>query len=458
MPVNNHYIIIRQDLTIDPVTIISEGLLIGRLPECEVRLNHPSVSRVQAGIKQFENGYYIFSLRPKNPVILNGKPVEENEALAAGDIIEVGPFQLEIDTSDQALAIRVELRIGVQVSEIDVSDPGLSTDNLEAPADGKAKPRPSPIAGTKALDIFWDKRIREAGKMVRHSPLFPRAGRRSGKAQFNWMPTSDLISRWPAAFFTWAVILIAAGSVAAAYWYTNAFAPGPLSKAHAVSQFSMTPAIATAPNSGSCTTCHALKGTMSERCAGCHNTEAFKAAVIKPHVAAGIGCANCHAEHQGAEFDAKAAALVSCTSCHNDNNRHVYNGRRVGTPHGGTFGYPVVNGEWSAKSIDEEEWELRKMAVVRLPTDSEQKWRSNQFHALHDQRVKVVDGIKGNAEGRLSCNSCHLTFDPIDRTTPRTTCATCHSTAGGAPNCTSCHVQHIFDRVNPQITQIRQLL
>jgi pSer/pThr/pTyr-binding forkhead associated (FHA) protein len=458
MPVNNHYIIIRQDLTIDPVTIISEGLLIGRLPECEVRLNHPSVSRVQAGIKQFENCYYIFSLRPKNPVILNGKPVEENEALAAGDIIEVGPFQLEIDTSDQALAIRVELRIGVQVSEIDVSDPGLSTDNLEAPADGKAKPRPSPIAGTKALDIFWDKRIREAGKMVRHSPLFPRAGRRSGKAQFNWMPTSDLISRWPAAFFTWAVILIAAGSVAAAYWYTNAFAPGPLSKAHAVSQFSMTPAIATAPNSGSCTTCHALKGTMSERCAGCHNTEAFKATVIKPHVAAGIGCANCHAEHQGAEFDAKAAALVSCTSCHNDNNRHVYNGRRVGTPHGGTFGYPVVNGEWSAKSIDEEEWELRKMAVVRLPTDSEQKWRSNQFHALHDQRVKVVDGIKGNAEGRLSCNSCHLTFDPIDRTTPRTTCATCHSTAGGAPNCTSCHVQHIFDQVNPQITQIRQLL
>ena len=68
MPVNNQFIIIRQDLTIDPVTIISEGLLIGRLSECEVRLNHPSVSRVQAGIKQFENGYYLFSLRPKNPI------------------------------------------------------------------------------------------------------------------------------------------------------------------------------------------------------------------------------------------------------------------------------------------------------------------------------------------------------------------------------------------------------
>ena len=445
MPVNNEYTIIRQDLTIDPVTIISEGLLIGRLPECELRLNHPSVSRVQAGIKQFENAYYIFPLRPKNAAILNGKPVEDNEALAAGDIIEVGPFQLEIETTEGALVIRIELRIGAQPSEMDLSDPGLTTDNLDAPADGKAKkPRPSPIAGTKALDIFWDKRIREAGKMARPSPLFPKAGRRSGKAQFNWMPTTDLIARWPAAFFTWGLILVGAGSVAAAYWYTNAFAPGPLSKAHATSQLSTTPAIAVSPNSGSCTTCHALKGTMDERCAGCHNTEAFKPTVIKPHLAAGIGCANCHSEHRGAEFDAKEAALASCTSCHNDHNRHIYNGRRVSTPHGGTFGYPVVNGEWSAKSINDEEWALRKFAVVRLPTDSEQKWRSNQFHALHDQRVKVVGGIKGNAEGRLSCNSCHLTFDPIDRTTPRTTCAACHNTASSKPNCTSCHVQHIF--------------
>ncbi len=105
----------------------------------------------------------------------------------------------------------------------------------------------------------------------------------------------------------------------------------------------------------------------------------------------------------------------------------VFNGKRVGTPHGGTFGYPVVNGEWSAKSINDDEWALRKLAVVRLPSDSDQKWRSNQFHALHDQRVKVVAGIPGNDQGRLSCNSCHKSFDPIDRETPRTTCAACHS-------------------------------
>jgi len=442
----NQFIIIRDDLLVDPVTIIADGLLIGRLGQCELLLNHPSVSRVQAGIKQVEDDYYLFALRPGNPVILNGKPVVENEALAAGDIIEVGPFHLQIESADGALMIRVELRIGMKPSEIDVSDPGLSTADLVAPTEGKAKkPRAAPIASNKALDVFWDKRIRDAGKMARPSPLSPKSGRRSGKAQFNWVPTSDLMSRWPIAFFTWALLVVGLISVAAAYWYTSAFSPAPISNAHAATQFSLVPAIATTPNAGSCTSCHSLTGNMEQRCAACHRTEAFVATVIKPHEAAGIGCVDCHAEHKGAGFSATQGALASCTACHNDSNQKLFNGRKVGTPHGGTFGYPVVNGAWSAKSINDEEWDLRKLAVVRLPTDSEQKWRSNQFHALHDQRVKLAPGLKGNAEGRLSCSSCHNSFNPLDRTTPRTTCAACH-VKDGKPNCTSCHVQHILDK------------
>ena len=446
MPAKNQYIVIRNDLDVDPVTIISDGLLIGRLPECEVLLNHPAVSRVQAGIKQVDDGYFLFPLRPRNPVTLNGKPVEENEALASGDVIDVGPFQLEVDIGDEGLVIRVELQIGMGPSEIDVSDAGLSTANLVMPEGGKAKKqRAAPIASTKALDIFWDKRMRDVAKMVRPSPLFPRARRRSGKAQSNWTATTDLVKRWPAAFFVWGFLGVALIAIAGAYWYTKAYAPAPLSDAHARGELTMQPAIAVSANDGSCTSCHSWQGNMEQRCASCHKTEAFVATVIKQHEAANIGCVDCHAEHQGAEFSAKQGALASCTSCHVNGNQNVYNGRRVGTPHGGTFGYPVVNGEWSSKSINDDEWDLRKLAVVRLPTDSDQKWRSNQFHALHDQRVKVVAGIPGNDAGRLSCNSCHNSFDPIDRETPRTTCAACHNKQNGQPDCTSCHVQHILD-------------
>ena len=196
---------------------------------------------------------------------------------------------------------------------------------------------------------------------------------------------------------------------------------------------------------------------MDQRCVECHQSDAFVATVIGPHQAAGIGCVSCHAEHKGADFKASKAALETCTSCHNDTNKNVYNGKKVGTPHGGIAGYPVVNGVWSSKAVNDEEWELKKIPIVRLPTDDDAKWKSKQFHALHSERVKVVPGIQGNALGQLSCSSCHKSFDPIDRTTPRSTCGTCHNgllesgtkrvlISSDKPNCTSCHVQHIKDK------------
>ena len=114
MAQGNRFIIIREDLVQDPVTIISDGLLIGRLLECELLLNHPSVSRAQAGIKEVEGDFYLFSLRPGNPPKLNGKAVEENQALAPGDVIEIGPFVLEIDRTDEGLVIKVALQIGME--------------------------------------------------------------------------------------------------------------------------------------------------------------------------------------------------------------------------------------------------------------------------------------------------------------------------------------------------------
>lgn len=455
----SRFIIIREDLVQDPLTIVTDGLLIGRLQQCELMLNHPAVSRAQAGIKWIDDVYYLFSLRPGNPPKLNGRALEETEALAPGDVLEMGPFRLEIDREDGALVLKVSLQIGIVAAE-DASSPDLRTTRMlpAVPADGKkaAKPRAAPLPGNKALDFFWDKRIREAGKMVRPSPLFPRRQRRSGKAQFNWIPTSDLARRWPVSFFIWSGVIVGALSIAAAYWYANAYAPAPVSRSHAVDKMEMAPPIAIRANADSCTSCHSLTGSMEAKCAACHNTEAFVATVIKPHVAAGIGCISCHAEHQGSDFNPARAALVTCTGCHNDANKNVYNGRRVGTPHGGTLGYPVVNERWTWKGLDEEEWPLKKIEIRRLPTESDDQWRSRQFHALHVQRVRSGPGMRGNVQSELSCSSCHTSFNPIDRTTPKTTCGECHNgrveqgsnrvlIAKDKPNCTSCHVQHVKD-------------
>jgi pSer/pThr/pTyr-binding forkhead associated (FHA) protein len=458
MAQENKYIIIREDLVQDPVTMITDGLLIGRLQECELLLNHPAVSRAQAGIKLVGDSYFLFGLRPSNPVRLNGKPVEENEALAPGDVLEVGPFLLETDLTEDALVIKVSLQIGTVVETTNLSSPSLGTAKLELTLPGEkkghAKTRAAPLPGDKALDIFWDKRIREAGKMVRPSPLFPKSNRRSGKAAFNWTATTDLRRPWPVSIFIWGTIAVGLLSAAAAYWYTSAYSPGPVASVHTRNQLTMSPPIAHEANANSCTSCHSFTGSMEKNCSRCHTTDAFVATVISPHEAAGVGCVACHAEHRGIDFKAADAALLTCTECHNDTNQNSYNGRRVKTPHGGTLGYPVLDQRWIWKGLDESEWKAKQIAIERLPSDTEEKWRSKQFHALHVQRVRA-NGLPGNAEGELSCSSCHKTFNPPDRQTPRSTCGACHNgfvvngkqlIVQDKPNCISCHVQHPKDK------------
>ncbi len=472
------FIIVRDDLQVEPVTIVAEGLLAGRLPTCELLLNHPSVSRLHAGITATEGEYYIRNLRPANPIMLNGKPLEQYEALTAGDLLGIGPFSLNIDFKDEALVISVSLQIGATPGEAVArdADSGVwdlpTTMSLElpsAPPEGEApagahkkatprKPKPAG-ASSKALDVFWDKRITAATKTVKPSPLFPMTGRPAGKAQSVWAPTSDLKRRWPVSMVVWGVIVVGLLSVAGALFYAKAFAPAPISDAHTRPNLILSPAIANRANAGSCTSCHALRTSMETKCSSCHATDAFVATVISPHMAAGIGCTQCHAEHRGAQFSAIDGALLGCVGCHNDGNKHSYNGKRVSTPHGGTFGYPVVDGRWKWTGLDTQEIAVRKetLKLERLPTDNEDQWRSKQFHAVHLYRVKAIAGLAGNKDGELSCSTCHATRDPIDRTTPRTTCAKCHNgqpdpragrqvIAADKPNCTSCHVQHTRDK------------
>ena len=130
--------------------------------ECEILLNHPAVSRAQAGIKEVDGDYYLFSLRPGNPPKLNGKALEDNQALAPGDVIVIGPFVLEIDRTDEGLVIKVALQIGKAVDPATVSSPQLDTTKellLPDPARKRPGPRDRSASGTKTLDIFWDKRF-----------------------------------------------------------------------------------------------------------------------------------------------------------------------------------------------------------------------------------------------------------------------------------------------------------
>jgi hypothetical protein len=445
-----------------PVVLVQPGILLGRLPSCQVVLNHPTVSRVHAGINRIGNDFYLINLSSANTLIINGRllPAETADILAAGDVVEIGPFEINIENVKKNLA----LRISQQAAGDNPTGPlsgsvsrGLGrrglTGALSLPE--SEGPRQTAAGINDVLKVFWQKRTRD--RSDRLSPLHPRERPLPGKARINWRPTGDLARDWPGAIFIWSILAVAIFGVLAAFVYAQAFSPAPLSAPHTRATMDRPSALAIAnrANAGSCTTCHRPTQKMESTCVECHQGAAFHADIIDEHRTAGVTCVTCHEEHQGESFQPREAAFATCAACHNDANRTLYNGKAVHTPHGGSVGYPVVNGEWIWKGLSQAELAvLPEVEAQRNAQDGLKDQRSKQFHALHVYRVRAVPGLPGNALGQVSCSTCHRSFDPVDRITPATTCASCHQKwdpAAGQPvaaapiNCTSCHVQHPLD-------------
>jgi class 3 adenylate cyclase len=62
---------------------------IGRASDCNVRINHPTVSRIHAELT-WEGGTLIIThLSPTNPTLVNGVPIREPCKLNTGDLIEI---------------------------------------------------------------------------------------------------------------------------------------------------------------------------------------------------------------------------------------------------------------------------------------------------------------------------------------------------------------------------------
>lgn len=434
----------------DPLTFSKDGLIVGRLQSCDITLNHPTVSRVHAGINCIEGQYYLINLSVSNSLTLNGRLLqsEQVDALADGDVVQLGPFALVISRREDSLRLFVAHQFTGTVNNPTKHLPAL-TDIIPPEASAEV---------SDVLKVFWEKRTRT--KEDFGTALRPVGKPIPGKAQINWKPTGDLSASWRGGLFTWALIIVAFFSVAAIYFYPPVFAPAELSNPHRRSTLTGIEAgfIANRPNADACSTCHAWGETIDNACAKCHQADAFHASNTKAHQAAGITCASCHSEHKGKDFEPRIAALDSCTTCHNDNNRTLYNGRSVAAAHKNSYGYPTDGGDWKYNGLQPEAAQMSPDVIAfRQPGDDEQTRRSKDFHAVHLSRLTPPAGVQTDSNGAMSCSSCHKSFDPIDRETPRQTCAVCHNgyverqtgrvlVSGDRPNCVSCHVQHFYDK------------
>ena len=431
------------DLEKDTVGFERDGIFIGRLERCEIILDHKAVSRIHAGINFVDSRYTLVNLSSSNVLTLNGRKLapQKSDILADGDTIQIGPFTIGVARLHNELVLIVEEQFATK-------SPLTTTGPLPPVPVGK----PAHSEADGVLKVFWEKRTRD--KEDWGTRLRPTVTPKPGKAMFNWRPTRDLRRPWRIGLFVWAFVLLGAAGAYAYFRYPETYAPKPLSNPHASKIEGST--IAVSANANSCTTCHSVNEPVENSCIRCHQADSFHATNTKAHEEAGITCTVCHKEHNGSDFDIKGSAIQTCSACHNDANKNTFNGKSVHTAHGGTYGYPVVDGVWKWKGVYREVADaIPEINSSATGDKTDQARLSRYFHTIHVYRLKTPAGLKGDKRGLVSCSTCHKVLNPADVVTPRQTCAVCHKSGegsastdvrfnGGPENCISCHVQHPY--------------
>ncbi len=94
------------------------SLLLGRDPNCQIPLEHPTISRRHAEILTAGGGHSIRDLGSFNGTFVNGRRILDLTPLRMGDVIQIGPYKLVYD--GQAAQISTSLSRGHRLDALDL--------------------------------------------------------------------------------------------------------------------------------------------------------------------------------------------------------------------------------------------------------------------------------------------------------------------------------------------------
>jgi pSer/pThr/pTyr-binding forkhead associated (FHA) protein len=83
----------------DSYPLTESVTVIGRSPDCDLRISDPSISRRHAEIRLGAGGASISDLGSTNGTSVNGRPVRE-QRIEPGDRLEVGTTRLVFERAD----------------------------------------------------------------------------------------------------------------------------------------------------------------------------------------------------------------------------------------------------------------------------------------------------------------------------------------------------------------------
>ncbi len=116
------------------LTLELEGLVIGSQPDCDLWLNHPTVSRLHAGIREVDGHWWLTNLSSTNGTQVNGALIETVE-LQPEDVIRIGVFVLRPSFTEGAIMLDVDRQVDAYAAS--ECSTRLLGDPIQATAQGK---------------------------------------------------------------------------------------------------------------------------------------------------------------------------------------------------------------------------------------------------------------------------------------------------------------------------------
>jgi ABC-type multidrug transport system ATPase subunit len=105
----------RRSTAVDHLFVARKRLVIGRAPDCDVVLSHPSVSRYHALLERLPEGLRLRDLASFNGVLVAGRRIEEPVLVRERERVGIGPYLFTVQggvihTLDSSRSLRLEAR------------------------------------------------------------------------------------------------------------------------------------------------------------------------------------------------------------------------------------------------------------------------------------------------------------------------------------------------------------
>src|SRR5262245_6872436 len=175
-------------------------LVVGRAPDCDLKLSHPSVSRYHARLEREPDGLYLTDLSSVNGTSVGGKRIGERTRVEEGERVGIGPFFLPIThgvlrSQDNSRGMRLEA-VGLE-KVVRLADGGtrklLDDVNLVVcPGEFVTLLGPSGSGKSTLLDALNGRRPATGGKVLANGEDFYRLFD-SFRQSLGYVPQRDIV-------------------------------------------------------------------------------------------------------------------------------------------------------------------------------------------------------------------------------------------------------------------------